>query len=323
MRSRRIQQPHARPRGRPRGVGLALALALTAAPATGFACSICRCGDPTFNALGKDGFAARGWRLALDWERFDKQEGDPALESESQVENRITAFASYGLGEKLTFFARVPYSIRHLDVSAPGLEPQRVRTNGLSDPEVYAQARLWASRLSGGLGRRASLSLNAGVKAPWGENELRRGDGRADEHAQPGTGSTDVLASLAFLYLVDARSAVFVSTGYRHTGANGHGYRYGRSLLATAAYEHKLGERLDGVVELDFRRAGRDRSDASGTLDEDTGGSLLYLTPRLLIDLGHGTVLRVAGQLPVARGLNGHQRERAVLNVGLTYLFSR
>ena len=45
-------------------------------------------------------------------------------------------------------------------------------------------------------------------------------------------------------------SALFVSTAYRHTGTNDHGYRYGRSLLATAAYEHKLGGRLDGVVEL-------------------------------------------------------------------------
>ena len=60
------------------------------------ACSICRCGDPTFNALGKDGFNARGFRVALDWERFDKDEGDPAVESESQVENRLTALVSYG-----------------------------------------------------------------------------------------------------------------------------------------------------------------------------------------------------------------------------------
>ena len=45
------------------------------------ACSICRCGDPTFNALGKDGFDAHGFRVALDWERFDKDEGDPAEEA--------------------------------------------------------------------------------------------------------------------------------------------------------------------------------------------------------------------------------------------------
>jgi hypothetical protein len=39
------------------------------------------------------------------------------------------------------------------------------------------------------------------------------------------------------------------------------------------AYEHKLGPRPDGVLELNFRHAHRDRVDADGTVDDDTGGS--------------------------------------------------
>ena len=39
----------------------AVLLALPAEP-----CSICRCGDPTFNALGKEGYVTKGFRLALD-----------------------------------------------------------------------------------------------------------------------------------------------------------------------------------------------------------------------------------------------------------------
>ena len=38
-------------------------------------CSICRCGDPTFNALGKEGSAQTGWRFALDWEEIRKTHG--------------------------------------------------------------------------------------------------------------------------------------------------------------------------------------------------------------------------------------------------------
>ena len=293
-----------------------------AAPRESRACSICRCGDATFNALGKDGYAAHGFRLAFDWERFDKDEGDPAQEAESQVENRFTALVSYGFNDKLTLFARVPYSVRNLTGTAPGEEPTRTHTSGLSDPEIYAQLRLWASTLRGGLGRRASLSLNAGVKTPWGRNDIQEGGERVDEHAQSGTGSTDVFGSLAFLYLVDKSSAVFASTGYRHTGENDFGYRYGSTFLANVAYEHKLGSVLDGVVELNFRHAQKDRVDLAGTLDDDTGGSLLYVTPRLLASLGHGLVLRAAAQIPIARGLNGFQKERAVANVGVTYLFS-
>jgi hypothetical protein len=284
------------------------------------ACSMCRCGDATFNALGKDGYAAVGLRLALDWERFDKEEGNPAEEVESQVENRWTALLSYGFNDRLTVSARVPYSQRELTAHAPGEDPEETRTSGLSDPELYLQWRLWASLFRGELGRRSSLSVSAGVKAPWGENDLRRGGERVDEHAQPGTGSTDLFGSLAFLFLIDQRSALFASAGYRRTGTNDFDYRYGDVLQASFAWEHKLGARFDGVVELDYRDAARDRIDATGQLDDDTGGRLLYLSPHLLVDLGHRLVLRAGAQIPVAEDLNGFQKERTVANVGLTWV---
>jgi outer membrane putative beta-barrel porin/alpha-amylase len=295
------------------------AVVSTSGPAE--ACSICRCGDPTFNALGREAYAARGWSAAVDWERFDKDEGDPAGESESQVENRFTGLLSYGVSERFTVFLRVPYSSRTLEESDGGAAGETVETSGFSDPELYGQLRLWSSQFAGGLGQRTSVSLNLGAKLPLGANEVERGGERADEHAQPGTGSTDVFGSVAVLHLLDRRSALFASAGFRRTGENDFDYRYGSTFTANAAYERKLTSRLDGVVELNFRHARRDRLDRVD--DDDTGGSLLYLTPRLLTNLGGGLVLRAAAQIPVARGLNGFQKERAVLNVGLTYLFAR
>ena len=63
--------------------------------------------------------------------------------------------------------------------------------------------------------------------------------------------------------------------------------------------------------------------DTDGTLDDDTGGALLYLTPRLLVHLGGGLVARASAQIPTIKDLNGYQKERVVANVGLTYLFNR
>ena len=287
------------------------------------ACSICRCGDPTFNALGKEGFTVRGVHLALDWERFSKDEGDPSDAYESMQENRFTALVSYGLGERFILFARVPYSLRDMTDYAPGEEPETMHTTGFADPEFYAQAKLWGSGMTGGLGQRTSLSLSGGVKTAWGQDDLAEGGERLEEHLQPGSGSTDLFGGLGLLHLIDKKSALFLSSGYRHTGDNDFGYRYGSSFLASAAYEHKLGSRFDGVAELDFRHAARDQVEADGTLDENTGGSLLYFTPRLLVNAGRGLVLRAAVQIPIVRDLNGFQEERAVVNVGLTYLFSR
>jgi hypothetical protein len=312
-----------RPRSGSMLAAVLLLAALAAAPRPALACSICRCGDPTFNALGKEGYNAGGFRAALDWERFDKEEGDPAEESESQVENRLTALVAYGFNDRLSLAARVPLSWRHLVTTAPDEEPESVRTSGFSDPELYGQLRLWASPFTSTVGRRTSITLVGGVKLPWGANDVQEDGVRVDEHAQPGTGSTDVFGSLVLLYQIDRRSALFVSSGYRDTGGNDFGYRYGSTFTVNLAYEHKLGTRLDGVVELNYRHAAKDRVDEDGTLDDDTGGSLLYLTPRLLMSLGHGLVLRAGVQIPTAKSLNGYQKERAVVNVGLTYLFGR
>jgi hypothetical protein len=297
-----------------------VATALLLLPSVARPCSMCRCGDPTFNALGKDGFAARGFHVAMDAERFDKTEGTGA-DAESQVEQRYTLFGSYGLGERLTLSGRVPLSNRNLDTISAGV-PGTIHTTGLGDPEIQGQLRLWSSQFSS-LGRRASLTLTAGVKTPWGRNDVTQNGERVDEHAQPGTGALDLTGGLAYLFLLDRESALFASASYRHTGTNGHGYRYGSVLLANASYEHKLGSRFDGVLELNFRDAARDVVDTSGELDPDTGGSLLYVTPRLLVDLGNGVVLRTAAQIPTVRSLNGFQRERAVLSVGFTYLVGR
>ncbi len=320
-RSLLLRVPRRSAKGRRSGLAvLAVAAAFALLPPAAQPCSMCRCGDPTFNALGKDGFAAQGWHVAMDAERFDKAEGT-GENAESQVEQRYTLFGSYGFGEKLTLSARVPLSNRALETMTAGVAGT-IHTTGLGDPEIQGQLRLWNSQFTS-LGRRASLTLTAGVKTPWGQNDVTQNGERVDEHAQPGTGATDMTAGLAYLHLLNRDSALFASASYRHTGTNSHGYRYGSAVLANASYEHKLGSRFDGVLELNFRDAAQDVLDTSGERDGDTGGALLYVTPRLLVDAGRGVVLRAAVQIPTVRSLNGYQKERAVVNIGFTYLIGR
>ena len=144
---------------------------------------------------------------------------------------------------------------------------------------------------------------------------------RLDEHVQPGTGSTDLFGGLAGFYLFDERSALFASASYRGTGSNDFGYKYGNVALANLAYERKFGERLDTVLELHYRWAREDRVDASGQLDPNTGGDILYLTPRVIVGILGGLVARVAVQIPVWKSLNGVQKEKPLVNAGLTFVF--
>ncbi len=292
-----------------------------AAPA--FACSICRCGDPTFNALGSDGVAQTGLRVALDWDEVRKSQGDPAEELESLTEHRTTLLLAYGLSDRVGVFARIPYSERTLEEkSKEGHET--VRASGLADPELSAQVRLWSSPMDGDVGARTNVFLVGGIKAAWGQNDVSRDGERLDEHVQPGTGSTDVFGGVAGSYQLNPHSALFTSLQYRVPGRNDVGYRYGNTLLANAAYEYKFSKRWDSVLELNYRNAGRDEVDRQGTTDPDTGGSMLFVTPRVLFDVGGGWVLRLSVQVPVTQnGLNGHQEEKAVFNLGVTRLKTR
>jgi hypothetical protein len=171
---------------------------------------------------------------------------------------------------------------------------------------------------------RTSVYAVFGVKTDWGENDASADGERLDEHVQPGTGSTDWFAGLSGSYQLNPKSALFASGQYRSTGRNDFGYRYGQTTLLNLAYEHKLGAKWDGVIEANYRHAGRDEIDGGGTTDFDTGGSIVYLTPRLLFDAGGGWVLRASAQIPLSdSGLNGVQDEKVVVNIGVTRLFGQ
>jgi hypothetical protein len=283
------------------------------------ACSICRCGDPTFNALGLTGVPLSSVRVALDWDRLEKSQGSESSgDFETATEERVTALLGYSFSEDWTLFARLPRVQRDLTELEDG-EREVTDTSGMADPEIYAQRRLWSSTLDAAVGVRNNVYAVFGVKTPWGENDLERDGARLDEHAQPGSGSTDWYGGLSGSHLLDRKSALFASVQYRATGANDFGYEYGNVVLANLAYERKVSSRWDAVVEANYRHAGRDRV-ADGGKDPNTGGALLYLTPRVLMSFGPRWVLRASVQVPAWERLNGEQDEKAVYDLGVTYL---
>lgn len=323
----------------------AAAIALFASalfPALAAACSVCRCGDPTFNALGTNIFTKGQFHLALDYEYLEKSQGSDAEHHEEEsvalasqlgafplphgdeehggreelTESRMVVTASYGFTERFQAVARIPWSRREIASST-----ESSSASGLGDPEIYGIYRLWSSPWREGLGRSSWVSLVAGVKTPWGENQAVQDGERLDEHVQPGTGSTDWFGGLSAVHLFDARSTLYGSLQYRQPDRNDFGYLYGDIFLANVGYERKFGERWDLALEANARDAGRDEIDADGEEDPDTGGAILFLSPRLLVDLGKGIVARLAVQIPVWDDLNGEQEEKSVFNIGVTATF--
>ena len=292
-----------------------LILGLLALPNRAGACSMCRCSDPVFSALGQGLYTEFGFHAALDWTRLDQSQG-AGPELEEQVRNSLTATLSYAWKERLTFVAQVPYTFNHL-TEEDGVET----ADGLGDPAFYLYARLWSSDFAGGLGRRAWISAVVAVKTPWGRNDVTEDGERLDEHVQPGTGATNLSGGLSGLYLLDDKSSIYASAAYTGTGRNAFGYKYGDNVQANLVYERKLTERLDGVLELNFLDARKDQIDTAGVPDPDTGGQTLYLTPRVGIGVFRGLVARAAVQIPVWENLNGIQDVKPAYTAGLTYVF--
>ncbi|MFZ2509089.1 MAG: hypothetical protein WAW79_11535 [Steroidobacteraceae bacterium] len=238
-------------------------------------------------------------------------------------EERTTLLAGWGISDRFSVFARLHYSHRDLTEIDDGAADVS-SASGIADPEIHGQARLWASGLDGDVGIRSSVYAVFGLKTAWGENNASRAGERLDEHVQPATGSTDWFAGRSASHQLNPRSVLFASMQYRHTGRNDSGCRYGRIRLLNLAYEHKLSARWDAVIEANFRQSDLDQASAGELGEPDTGGSITYLTPRILFDAGGGWVLRAATQIPLSNsGRNGHQDEGAVINVGISRLFGQ
>jgi hypothetical protein len=290
-------------------------LAWLALPVAARACSMCRCSDPVFSALGQGLYTQYGFRLALDWSRLDQTQG-AGPDYEAQIRNTLTATFAYGWAERLTLVAQVPYTFAQLTAE------EGVQTaDGLADPVFYIYGRLWSSDFGPGLGRRAWVSAVVAVKTPWGQNDATENGVRLDEHVQPGTGATNLSGGLSALYLLDANSSLYASAAYTGTGRNEFGYKYGDNVQANLVYERKITDWLNGVLELNFLDAKEDQIDAAGVRDPNTGGQTLYLTPRIGVSLGRGFVVRTGVQIPIWENLNGIQDVKPAYSAGLTYVF--
>src|SRR5215472_10657554 len=289
--------------------------ALVLAPSPAAACSMCRCSDPVFSALGEGLYSYGGFQIALDWNRLNQTEG-AGPDFEAQIRNTLTATIAYGWQDRLTVVAQIPYTFNHLTTS-DGVET----ADAVGDPSFFVSARLWSSPFTQGLGRRAWISALFAVKTPWGNNDETEDGVRLDEHVQPGTGATNLTGGLNGLYLIAAESSIYASVAYTGTGRNKFGYKYGNNVQANVVYDRKVTESLDGLLEVNFLDAKHDQVDAAGVIDPNTGGQSLYLTPRIGVHLVHGLVLRAAAQFPVWKDLNGIQDIKPAYTAGLTYVF--
>jgi hypothetical protein len=278
------------------------------------ACSVCGC-DPAASTLGLDRPSNGSFRFALE-DRYLQKESGTGDEAESERENRIVLRAQYAPFHNLVLQAELPYFTmkRHLD--ATGFNDDTAQ--GFGDATVGGRFELFRS----GIEARHVLSLVGSLKMPTGaNNRVMAGEQAPDEHIQLGTGSFDQLMGLAYTY-GPRPWTLFANATARLNSANSRGFQYGHALFATAGARRAFFEsgKLIGSLEAQVRTAGFDRS-GDGSVDPDSGGTVLYGTGSVAYALTSDLVMRAILQVPAATWLHGTQSEHPVMYVAMSYDF--
>jgi hypothetical protein len=233
--------------------------------------------------------------------------------TEEEREHRIAGFGLWRPANNLAFLVRVPVNAKKITSQPTGGASSRETSFGLGDAELMAMIGIFHT--SGP--RPLSVGLVAGGATPTGSNNAKGDDGeRLDSHLQPGTG--------AWSGTMGANAALGSSLGVwdasvlgRANTTSAHGYHYGRALLYNAGLitREKWGFRL--LAQVNGRVAARDRLE-DGTIGENTGGSVTYLSPGVRWSGGFGLGLEGAVQIPVAEALFGEQDEHTTARLTLS-----
>jgi hypothetical protein len=142
------------------------------------------------------------------------------------------------------------------------------------------------------------------IKAPTGEYRLRDSEGEINEPTiQPGTGSTDVIGSLAWSrQVIPQKGECFLSGSYRWNGENDLDYRFGNETQATAGFRFRTERLVTWSLQMNGRRADRDEFLGEGV--PSTGSTLVNLTPGLRFEAKTGTSIYGFVQVPVYQKVN-------------------
>lgn len=264
------------------------------------------------------------------------------VHSVSSLDSLSIAFA-YGLTDNFTLGLRIPYIFRdgirepeseHGHGEEEGGEealagPVPIETlgdvEGLGDITAFGQYRFWHDADT-----HAALLL--GVKLPTGETEELADEGFiAETEFQPGSGSFDGLAGLAFtqtwdrwafnsnvLYSIVGEGDQFTNLGDIFNFNFALSYRYGGAQGGLVSTTHKPA--LDLIVELNGEW--REQETVAGEIDPHSGGTVVYVSPGVRFSAGSHWNAAVSLGIPFVTELEGEQVEpeyRLVSSIGFAF----
>jgi hypothetical protein len=198
---------------------------------TALACDICGCASGA-SYMGTMPQIQRSFvGMRYNWRSYTVT---PAHSNEGGLisENYHSAdvWARYFPHKRVQVLAFVPYTYysRQSDM-------QNIRTQGLGDISLMAGYMVYNTGDSIGKRWKHTFSVNAGVKLPTGQFNIRHNGLRLTPNMQPGTGSVDYLANLFYTIRYN-KVGITTDANARFCSTNSNSYKVGNRYNASARF---------------------------------------------------------------------------------------
>lgn len=316
----------------PHWTGLTLVALLLMAGPDGQACGACGC---TLNSdWASQGYATQpGFRFDLRYDYFNQDQvrsgtqsvdrGSFSLPNEREIQQQtlnrnVTLTLDYSPDADWGMTLMVPaYDRTHATIAAGDTAPSFSQANGLGDVRVLGRYQGFSS------GR--SFGVQFGVKLPTGDTKQTFNAGEEagqplDAGLQLGTGTRDLLLGFYAFGSLAPDWGCFGQVLFQKPMAERNGFKPGDGVNASLGLRYTGFAEFTPQLQLNLRAEGRETG-VNADVD-NSGATLVYLSPGLTYSISHSLQLYVFGQVPLAQRVNGLQLEpRWSASVGMHWSF--
>lgn len=233
------------------------------------------------------------------------------------INQRSMLDVQYSISDMMSFNVELPFIHRshsHIEDGAT----ESFTFSGLGDIVVGAQYAL----LLPSEDFDPYLSVQIGAKLPSGVTDARNAGGEvAEVTIQPGTGSLDAIIALNYrqsLFSVPSVSGEFsvlpltAGASFQINGKGTNDYRLGNTLLAYIGTQYQVLDRVGLLLQVngmfrDFADVG-----STGELRQNTGGTWVFISPGVNLQLTDAISAFGYAQLPVYLNVHGIQQASRV-----------
>ena len=241
---------------------------------------------------------------------YSRSTGDPTAQDRELTVLSVPLVLVYGATGKLALFAIIPYLDKELELTGSSGRVTRGDA-GLGDAAFIARYTIWKMDRPGQTLRIAPF---AAVKAPTGEDGAADALGDLPRTLQLGSGSWDFTPGTIVTWQTLAWQ-LDGSASYRFNG-EAKGFRFGDEARLDLSFQYRLLPRSLGpglpaflYAVLESGLVWKDRNEAGGADDGDSGGTTWSLTPAVQY-VTRRVVVEAALQVPVLQELNGGALEK-------------